>query len=170
VKQDATTGETNTKPAVYLTTNAEGRPSGEAFVEVDSEADLEEALKLNNNLMGQRYIEIFRSDTQQLKQHTQESMNNASNWSEPVLRLRGLPYGCTKADIETFFQGNCFRKRKRAFVQFELFKLNCFVYYYYFYYFKLGFGGYGGYGGWNLLDIILKLNFQSTRITSPFPL
>ena len=119
VKQDATTGETNTKPAVYLTTNAEGRPSGEAFVEVDSEADLEEALKLNNNLMGQRYIEIFRSDTQQLKQHTQESMNNASNWSEPVLRLRGLPYGCTKADIETFFQGNCFRKLNE-----RLFNLN----------------------------------------------
>ncbi len=102
----ANDGANNTKPAVYLTTNAEGRPSGEAFVEVNSEADLEEALKLNNNLMGQRYIEIFRSDTQQLKQHTQESMNNASNWSEPVLRLRGLPYGCTKADIETFFQGN----------------------------------------------------------------
>ena len=56
--------------------------------------------------MGQRYIEIFRSDEQQLKQHTQESQSNTTNWSDPVLRLRGLPYGCTKADIETFFQGN----------------------------------------------------------------
>ena len=99
------TDTVNYKPAVYLTMNSEGRPSGEAYVEVCSESDLEEALKFNNNLMGQRYIEIFRSDTQQLKQHTQESANNASNWSEPVLRLRGLPYGCTKADIETFFEG-----------------------------------------------------------------
>ena len=95
----------SSKPAVYLTTNAEGRPSGEAFVEVNSEEDLNEALKQNNKMMGQRYIEIFRSDAQQLKQHTQESANNASNWNDPVLRLRGLPYGCTKADIEAFFQG-----------------------------------------------------------------
>lgn len=97
--------EDEVKPAVYLTTNAEGRPSGEAFVEVSTEDDLNEALKLNNNLMGQRYIEIFRSDPQQLRQHTQESNTNATNWNDPVLRLRGLPYGCTKQDIETFFQG-----------------------------------------------------------------
>ena len=98
--------ETETaKPAVYLTTNSEGRPSGEAFVEVSSEEDIELSLKLNNNLMGQRYIEIFRSDEQQLKQHTKESQSNTTNWSDPVLRLRGLPYGCTKADIEKFFQG-----------------------------------------------------------------
>jgi heterogeneous nuclear ribonucleoprotein F/H len=101
-----TSNDAATKPAVYLTTNAEGRPSGEAFVEVCSENDLNEALKLNNNLMGQRYIEIFRSDPQQLRQHTQESNTNATNWNDPVLRLRGLPYGCTKPDIETFFQGN----------------------------------------------------------------
>jgi heterogeneous nuclear ribonucleoprotein F/H len=100
-----TSNDAATKPAVYLTTNAEGRPSGEAFVEVCSENDLNEALKLNNNLMGQRYIEIFRSDPQQLRQHTQESNTNATNWNDPVLRLRGLPYGCTKPDIETFFQG-----------------------------------------------------------------
>lgn len=47
------------KPAIYLTTNAEGRPSGEAFIEVIDENDIENALKRNNALMGQRYIEGF---------------------------------------------------------------------------------------------------------------
>lgn len=45
------------KPAIYLTTNSEGRPSGEAFVELNDENDLDSALKRNNALMGQRYIE-----------------------------------------------------------------------------------------------------------------
>ena len=93
------------KPAVYLTANAEGRPSGEAFVELLDEADLEAALKRNNNLMGQRYIEIFRSDYMQLSKHIQESISHTSNWADPVVRLRGLPYGCTKHDIAAFFDG-----------------------------------------------------------------
>ena len=43
--------------AIYLMTNSDGRPSGEAFIEVESESDLEAAIKKNNGLMGQRYIE-----------------------------------------------------------------------------------------------------------------
>ena len=93
------------KPAIYLTANAEGRPSGEAFVELLDEDDLEVALKRNNHLMGQRYIEIFRSDYMQLNKHIQESISNTSNWVDPVVRLRGLPYGCTKHDIANFFDG-----------------------------------------------------------------
>ena len=42
---------------IYLMTNNDGRPSGECFIELKSEIDLENAIKLNNALMGQRYIE-----------------------------------------------------------------------------------------------------------------
>jgi heterogeneous nuclear ribonucleoprotein F/H len=45
------------KPAIYLTLNAEGRPSGEAFVEVKTEEDVEKALSLSNSKIGQRYVE-----------------------------------------------------------------------------------------------------------------
>ena len=45
------------KPAVYLTTNSEGRPSGEAFIEVESDADVEIAKTRHNAKIGQRYIE-----------------------------------------------------------------------------------------------------------------
>ena len=43
---------------IYLMTNSEGRPSGEAFIELEDELDLENAINLKNNQqMGKRYIE-----------------------------------------------------------------------------------------------------------------
>lgn len=48
---------TNGNEGVHLLTTTEGRQSGEAFVEVDTEEDVENALKRDNALMGQRYIE-----------------------------------------------------------------------------------------------------------------
>ena len=39
----------------------EGRPSGEAFIEVEDEADIEAALKKDKGHMGKRYIEVFES-------------------------------------------------------------------------------------------------------------
>jgi heterogeneous nuclear ribonucleoprotein F/H len=92
-------------PSVYLTTNTEGRPSGEAFIEVEEETDVDTALLKNNNLMGQRYIEVFKSNYDQLSKHIEESRNRTLNWSDPVVRLRGLPYGCTETDIKNFFNG-----------------------------------------------------------------
>lgn len=108
IQQKVTNEESNSGqngPCIYLTTNAEGRPSGEAFIELIDEDDVEQALKKNNALMGQRYIEVFRSNTEQLEKHLRESKSNASNWSDPVIRLRGLPYGCTINDIGGFFDG-----------------------------------------------------------------
>jgi heterogeneous nuclear ribonucleoprotein F/H len=45
------------RPAVYLIMNTEGRPSGEAFVELETEGDSQAALNRNNAKIGQRYIE-----------------------------------------------------------------------------------------------------------------
>ena len=39
----------------------EGRPSGEAFVEMESDDDLHMALKKDKCHMGKRYIEVFES-------------------------------------------------------------------------------------------------------------
>lgn len=45
------------KLAIYLMTNSDGRPSGEAFIQVGTEVDVEAACNKNSQLMGQRYIE-----------------------------------------------------------------------------------------------------------------
>lgn len=49
--------EDQSKLAIYLMTNSDGRPSGEAFIQVATEVDVEAACNKNNQLMGQRYIE-----------------------------------------------------------------------------------------------------------------
>ena len=43
--------------SVHLTVTREGRPSGEAYIELDTEEDLEEALKKDRESMGKRYVE-----------------------------------------------------------------------------------------------------------------
>nr|CAD7440940.1 unnamed protein product [Timema bartmani] len=45
------------KLGIHMTMSAEGRPSGEAYVEFDSEEDIENALKKDLQRMGHRYIE-----------------------------------------------------------------------------------------------------------------
>uniref|UniRef100_A0A8C9P962 RRM domain-containing protein n=1 Tax=Spermophilus dauricus TaxID=99837 RepID=A0A8C9P962_SPEDA len=68
----------------------EGRQSGEAFVELESEDDVKMALKKDRESMGHRYIEVFKSHRTQM------------DW---VLKLQGLPFGCTKEEIVKFFSG-----------------------------------------------------------------
>ena len=43
--------------SVHLTLTREGRPSGEAYIEVDSEEDMNKALEKDKAHMGKRYIE-----------------------------------------------------------------------------------------------------------------
>lgn len=43
--------------SVHLTLTREGRPSGEAYIELETEEDLEKALKKDKQHMGKRYIE-----------------------------------------------------------------------------------------------------------------
>lgn len=40
-----------------MTTTREGRPSGEAYIELASEEDVEAALKMDRKHMGKRYVE-----------------------------------------------------------------------------------------------------------------
>jgi len=53
-------GNCNVK-AVILTVNVDGRPSGEAFLEMNTFKDVKEAMKLNKATMGTRYLEVFEA-------------------------------------------------------------------------------------------------------------
>jgi heterogeneous nuclear ribonucleoprotein F/H len=93
------------EPAVFITLNDQGRPSGEAFIELEDEKSIDSALTKNNNLIGQRYIEVFRSSKDQLMKHAQDTLNRTSNWCQPVVRLRGLPFEVTIMEVMNFFNG-----------------------------------------------------------------
>lgn len=49
---------------VHFTSTREGRPSGEAFVELEAEEDLKQALKKDKETMGHRYVEGERHDSE----------------------------------------------------------------------------------------------------------
>ena len=113
-----------------LTRDQDGRPTGEAFVEVPSEAAQQRALTLHRARMGQRYIEIFvasKPDMQQAVARNRQvaragepgglrrrapllplPLPSAPGGIQPdgaTLKLRGLPYSAGIDDITSWLAG-----------------------------------------------------------------
>ncbi|XP_077434373.1 heterogeneous nuclear ribonucleoprotein H isoform X2 [Vanacampus margaritifer] len=91
---------------VHFTSTREGRPSGEAFVELEAEDDLKQALKKDRETMGHRYVEVFKSNNVEMDwvmKHT--GPNCPETAGDGLVRLRGLPFGCSKEEIVQFFSG-----------------------------------------------------------------
>ena len=101
--------------AVRLTTDSEGRPSGRAYVDLNSEADLKKALKRNKDCIGHRYIELFRDNGPQTSSGEQSTDPHRS-WAgvsgvegvEDVsesgrLFVRNLSYSTTEDDLAGLF-------------------------------------------------------------------
>ncbi|XP_022207494.2 heterogeneous nuclear ribonucleoprotein H isoform X2 [Nilaparvata lugens] len=94
------------KNGVQMTMSREGRPSGEAFVELETEDDVQKALKKDRDHMGPRYIEVFRAKRSEMDWVLRRSgMSYDNAIDEGCVRLRGLPFGCTKDEISDFFKG-----------------------------------------------------------------
>lgn len=97
---------TNNASSIHFTYTREGRPSGEAFVEFESEEDLKIALKKDRETMGHRYVEVFKSNNVEMDwvlKHT--GPNCPETAGDGLVRLRGLPFGCSKEEIVQFFAG-----------------------------------------------------------------
>ena len=94
----------NGMDGVHFKMNREGKASGEAFVEVESEEDRDACLALNREYMGSRFIEVYESSYP-----TMEREIGPINRGEDgcVVRLRGLPFGSTEEDIRKFLSGPC---------------------------------------------------------------
>jgi len=93
---------------IHFTTNRDGRPSGECFVEFESEEDVGEALQMNKKEMGPRYIEVFECSVKDMEYAIGGTSQNehGDSWGDDgVVRLRGLPFEARKGDIADFFAG-----------------------------------------------------------------
>ena len=106
----------NGEAGVHFTFVPDGRPSGEAFVELQSEEDVSKALAHHNEHMGRRYVEMFRASRGQMEWECRlESKGygggegtggyHGDGGSGGVVRLRGLPYGCAEEEVRKFFSG-----------------------------------------------------------------
>nr|XP_023867220.1 heterogeneous nuclear ribonucleoprotein H isoform X4 [Salvelinus alpinus] len=96
----------NNGTSIHFTYTREGRPSGEAFVELESEDDLKIAVKKDRETLGHRYVEVFKSNNVEMDwvmKHT--GPNCPETEGDGLVRLRGLPFGCSKEEIVQFFSG-----------------------------------------------------------------
>ncbi|CDW56312.1 heterogeneous nuclear [Trichuris trichiura] len=92
---------------IHFTYSKEGRPSGEAYLEFKKTDDVSRALSHHREHMGQRYIEVFHAKRNEMEYVLQRSGKPCpGNAADNVVRLRGLPYDCTKADL--FLLANSF--------------------------------------------------------------
>ncbi|XP_023159798.2 heterogeneous nuclear ribonucleoprotein H3 isoform X2 [Drosophila hydei] len=85
-----------------VTSRVDGKNTGEAYVEVASQDDVEEARKLNKASMGHRYIEVFIATPKEAKEAMRKTGGHGHSF---VVKLRGLPYAVTEQQIEEFFTG-----------------------------------------------------------------
>ncbi|KAK6170836.1 hypothetical protein SNE40_019135 [Patella caerulea] len=91
---------------VHFTFSREGRPSGEAFIEFETPDDVEVAMGKHNAHMGTRYLEVFRSKRSEMEWVIKRAgPNQHESLNEACVRLRGLPFGCSKEEIAQFFTG-----------------------------------------------------------------
>jgi len=96
--------------AIHLTLNREGRASGEAYVEFETDEDIENALKKDRQHLGKRYVEVFKGKFNEMEWVIQRAgkplLGDYENDSgENCVRLRGLPFECNRDDIVKFFDG-----------------------------------------------------------------
>ncbi|XP_013408423.1 heterogeneous nuclear ribonucleoprotein H3 [Lingula anatina] len=90
---------------VHFTFSRDGRPSGEAYIQLSSEEDVANAVAKHNQHMGRRYIEVFRSKQSEMEWVVKRAGPNQMVGGDAVIRLRGLPFGCSKEEIAHFFTG-----------------------------------------------------------------
>lgn len=118
--------------AIHMASDHMGRASGDAYVECASDADVEQALKLNKKNLGRRYVDVMRSSVGEMTQamagrgglvggfgglggHFPPPLNPSAF----VVKMRGLPFSCSEQDIRDFFKnihlGTSPRKQKTDF-------------------------------------------------------
>lgn len=94
---------------IHLTKDRQGRASGECFVELASEEDVDKAKAHNKESMGSRYIEIQDSNREEMEWFVNRmpggGQKSGGEGSDGFVRLRGLPFEATKNDIANFFAG-----------------------------------------------------------------
>ncbi|ETE69507.1 Heterogeneous nuclear ribonucleoprotein H2, partial [Ophiophagus hannah] len=96
----------NGHSGIHFIYTRQGRPSGEAFVELETEQDLKFALKKDRKAMGQRYVEVYRSNKFEMDWNLKQAGPNSPDTANDEFdHCRGLPFGCSKEEIVQFFSG-----------------------------------------------------------------
>ncbi|KAM7018100.1 G-rich sequence factor 1 [Tautogolabrus adspersus] len=88
---------------IHLTPDRMGRPSGRAFLELEHEEDVSKALEKHRQYLGPRYVEVYEVSNSDAEELLKKAVQTPAD--DGVVRLRGLPFSCTEADVAQFFSG-----------------------------------------------------------------
>jgi len=88
----------------FLFNPQSGKPTGECFVEFISAPDMRKALLQHHRYLGRRYLEVERCSRETMEQ-TLKTHGEDVRESNPIVRLRGLPFRTTDNEIEKLFSG-----------------------------------------------------------------
>nr|XP_046207490.1 G-rich sequence factor 1 [Oncorhynchus gorbuscha] len=88
---------------IHLTVNRDGKPNGQAFIELEHEEDVSKALEKHRQYLGPRYVEVFEVTNSDAEAILKKSVQLPAR--DGVVRIRGLPYSCTETDVVLFFSG-----------------------------------------------------------------
>lgn len=86
---------------IHLTVNRFGKPTGRAFIEMEHEEDVSKALEKHRQYLGPRYVEVYEVTNSDAEAILKKTIQTPAD--DGVVRLRGLPFTCTEADIVQFF-------------------------------------------------------------------
>uniref|UniRef100_A0A3Q1GEI9 G-rich RNA sequence binding factor 1 n=1 Tax=Acanthochromis polyacanthus TaxID=80966 RepID=A0A3Q1GEI9_9TELE len=87
---------------IHLSVDRLGRPTGQAFIEIEHEEDVSKALEKHRQYIGPRYVEVSEVTNSDAEAILKKSIQPPS---DGVVRLRGIPFTCTENDIIHFFSG-----------------------------------------------------------------
>ncbi|XP_028992614.1 G-rich sequence factor 1 isoform X2 [Betta splendens] len=96
---------------VTIVTDHRGRRSGDAFVQFSSQRAADEALQRDRQVMGNRYIEVFPSRSDEIHSSRRRTGPAAGGTGSPqssslplhYVHVRGLPFRVSADDIVAFF-------------------------------------------------------------------
>ncbi|XP_051277918.1 G-rich sequence factor 1 [Dicentrarchus labrax] len=88
---------------IHLVVDKIGRPMGQAFIELEHEEDVNKALDKHRQFIGSRYVEVYEVTNRDAEEILKKRFD--TEVCEQVVRLRGLPFSSTEADIVHFFSG-----------------------------------------------------------------
>ncbi|XP_053510239.1 G-rich sequence factor 1 [Ictalurus furcatus] len=86
---------------IHLMYHKNGKPTGQAFIELEDEEDVNKALEMHRQYLGPRYVEVYEvtnRDAEAILKGTDENQDG-------VVRIRGLPFNCAEEEVIQFFSG-----------------------------------------------------------------
>ncbi|XP_061116783.1 uncharacterized protein LOC133140679 isoform X2 [Conger conger] len=89
---------------IHLTVNRDGRPNGEAVIELEQEEDVFKALEKHREYIGSRYVHVYEVSSSEAEDILRQSDQLLAQ-RHRMVKLQGLPYSCTEKDVAEFFSG-----------------------------------------------------------------